>query len=98
MNPQTRIANKRRFRFLNGIDVSAFVAIQIAILTMFLAEVSPVDRRRPAADLPTVDHLSSMPDALREDALSVTVPATVLFTSARNKSCSKTYQTKSAKT
>lgn len=73
MNPQTRIANKRRSRFLNGIDVSAFLAIQIAILTMFLAEVSPVDRRGPAADLPTVDHPSSMPDANREDALTVTV-------------------------
>src|SRR5579864_4864788 len=73
MNPQTRIANKRRSRFLNGIDFSAFLAIQIAILTMFMAEVSPVDRRRPVADLPTVDHPSFMPDASREDALSVTV-------------------------
>ena len=73
MNPQARIANKRRFRFLNGIDVSAFLAIQIAILTMFLAEVTPVYVRRPATDLPTVDHPRSMPDADREDALTVTI-------------------------
>jgi biopolymer transport protein TolR len=73
VNPKTRIANKRRFRFLNGIDVSAFLAIQLAILFLFLGEMTPVDVRRPAADLPTVDHASSMPDANREDALTVTV-------------------------
>ncbi len=73
MNPKTRIARKRRFRFLNGIDVSAFLAIQLAILFLFLGEVTPVDVRRPMADLPTVDHPSSMPDANREDALTVTV-------------------------
>ncbi len=73
MNPKTRIARKRRFRFLNGIDVSAFLAIQLAILFLFLGEVTSVDVRRPMADLPTVDHPSSMPDANREDALTVTV-------------------------
>jgi biopolymer transport protein ExbD len=76
MNPQTRIANKRRSRFLNGIDVSAFLAIQLAILTMFLAETRPVHGihgRAPAADLPRVDHPRPMPDANREDALTVTV-------------------------
>ena len=43
---------------------------------MFLAETRPVHGihgRAPAADLPTVDHPSSMPDANREDALTVTV-------------------------
>ena len=73
MNPKTRIASKRRFRFLNGIDVSAFLAIQLAILFLFLGEATSVDVRRPMADLPTVDHPSSMPDANREDALTVTV-------------------------
>jgi hypothetical protein len=73
VNPQTRIANKRRPRFLNGIDVSAFLAIQIAILAMFLAELTPVDRLRPVADLLRVDHPSLMPGANRENALSVTV-------------------------
>jgi len=73
VNPKTRIARKRRFRFLNGIDVSAFLAIQLAILFLFLGEVTSVDVRRPMADLPTVDHPSSMPDANREDALTVTV-------------------------
>ena len=73
MNPKTRIARKRRFRFLNGIDVSAFLAIQLAILFLFLGEATSVDVRRPMADLPTVDHPSSMPDANREDALTITV-------------------------
>jgi biopolymer transport protein ExbD/biopolymer transport protein TolR len=73
VNPKTRIASKRRFRFLNGIDVSAFLAIQLAILFLFLGEVTPVDVRRPVADLPTVDHPSSMPDANREDAPTITV-------------------------
>jgi len=73
VNPKTRIASKRRFRFLNGIDVSAFLAIQLAILFLFLGEVTPVDVRRPVADLPTVDHPSLMPDANREDALTITV-------------------------
>jgi len=73
VNPKTRIARKRRFRFLNGIDVSAFLAIQLAILFLFLGEATSVDVRRPMADLPTVDHPSSMPDANREDALTVTV-------------------------
>jgi len=58
VNPKTRIASKRRLRFLNGIDVSAFLAIQLAILFLFLGEVTPVDVRRPAAACPPLTTLA----------------------------------------
>jgi biopolymer transport protein ExbD len=74
VNPLARIARKRRSRFLNGIDVSAFLAIQLAILSLFLGQMTPTDQNTyRAVDLPLVEHARSMPDAHREDAMLVAV-------------------------
>jgi biopolymer transport protein ExbD len=72
--PQWRpSAAKRRTPLRSAIDVSAFASIMFALLFLFLGLYQPVHTFHPPADLAKGEHSSIKPDALREDALIVTV-------------------------
>jgi len=63
---------KRRARVRSVIDVSAFAGVVLALLFLFL----PLEVHHPRyipADLPTTYHSPFKPDALRDDALIVTI-------------------------
>ena len=60
----------RPSQFLNGIDVWAFLAIEVVLLIILVN--APPPHQRPV-DLSTVDHATSMRGAIREDAMHVTV-------------------------
>ena len=68
--PQKR---HRPSQFLNGIDVWAFLSIEIVLLIIFMTYVPPNSHHRASIDLAVVDHARPMPGAIREDALLVTV-------------------------
>ena len=63
----------RPSQFLNGIDVWAFLSIEIVLLIIFMTYVPPNPYHRATIDLAAVDHARPMPGAIREDALLVTV-------------------------
>jgi biopolymer transport protein ExbD len=65
---------KRRTRVRSVIDVSAFASIMLVLLLLFMGPALEVHHSRfPPADVPRMDHLAAKPDALRDDALIVTI-------------------------
>jgi biopolymer transport protein TolR len=65
---------KRQSAVRPRIDVSAFVAVMLAMLWAFMGDITPdVHRGGPPVDLAGTHHSIELPKALREDAIIVTV-------------------------
>jgi biopolymer transport protein ExbD len=65
---------KRQSAVRPRIDVSAFVAVMLAILWAFMGDITPdVRRGGPPVDLFHAHHSIEFPKALREDVIDITV-------------------------
>ena len=63
-------------KLICNIDVSAFAAIMVVLVGLFIMLTRPDPRRGVSADLPTVSHGLPMRKALREDAMTAIVMRT----------------------
>ncbi len=65
---------KRQSAIRPRIDVSAFVAVMLALLWAFMGDITPdVRRGGPPVDLYRAHHSIEFPKALREDVIDITV-------------------------
>jgi biopolymer transport protein ExbD len=71
-NGWTKTAVKWPNKLHCRIDASGFGAILVALLFLLIGDVR-VDYHGRSADLPRIQHASSMPGALREDAMVISV-------------------------
>jgi biopolymer transport protein ExbD len=60
-------------QLLNGIDLWAFLSVQIVLLVIFMVAPNRPHRHAWALDFTRTDHATSMPGALREDAMLITI-------------------------
>src|SRR5690348_5329380 len=70
------MVTRKHFRpmgFRCYIDVSAFLSVMIALLSMFIADSIPHAHDRPSVTLPETEHETPMSRAQRFDALTVAV-------------------------
>jgi biopolymer transport protein ExbD/biopolymer transport protein TolR len=63
----------RPSQFLNGIDVWAFLSVQLTLLMIFVANTSGFHTHSGSVDFAHTDNATPMPGALREDAMLVAV-------------------------
>jgi biopolymer transport protein ExbD len=67
-----RRAAKRQSQYYSGIDLTAFVSIELALLLMLIPLTPPFHSREPV-DLPRARNTLSEPGANRDDMMRVTV-------------------------
>jgi biopolymer transport protein TolR len=64
---------QKRERLISGIDVSAFAAILVVLFALFAVQTAPHRRSSIPVDLVKAKSSISLPHALREDAIIVSV-------------------------